>query len=320
MRKKQFDIPILFIIFRRKDTALQVIDAIAKVKPKKLYISQDGPRNENEKKEVLETRKAVLSRINWKCDLTLWTHKNNLGLKKHIPQAFDRVFKREKWCIYLEDDTLPSEDFFYFERELLKRYEKDKRIFSINGTNFYPDKVRSKHSYYLSKMGDIWGFGLWRRSWKLYSSNMDDFGIISKTESYKNYFFSKRYRFYLETFWNAIIKGRLDSWAMQLVYAAVKNNMFFITPSVNLVNNLGYSKRSTNISIQKYYCDFGNLFSIDSSIKTGYYKQYDNMYFENMIKGGWLRLFSIRLYLWLPDFFKSLIKQLWAKLFFEIII
>ena len=38
MKNDYFDVPILFVIFRRKKTALQVIDAISKVKPKKLYI------------------------------------------------------------------------------------------------------------------------------------------------------------------------------------------------------------------------------------------------------------------------------------------
>jgi len=194
---EKFDVPILFIIFRRKDTTLQVIDAIAKVKPEKLYISQDGPRSKEEKKGVLETRKAVLSRINWDCKLTFWEHKKNLGLKKHIPEAFDRFFEKEEHGIYLEDDTLPCEDFFYFQRELLEKYKDDRRMFSINRTNFYPELVRSKESYYLSKIGDIWGFGLWRRSWKIYDSNLSDFPNIRNSDTYKNYFYYSNFLSFL---------------------------------------------------------------------------------------------------------------------------
>jgi len=157
---KRFDVPILFIIFRRKDTALQVIDAIAKVKPEKLYISQDEPRNEKEKKEVLETRKAVLSRINWDCKLTFWKHSKNLGLRKHIPQAFDRFFEKEEYGIYLEDDTLPNEDFFYFQRELLKKYKDNDNIFFIKSTNFYPNIMKSQYSYYLTQLGSVWDMGI----------------------------------------------------------------------------------------------------------------------------------------------------------------
>jgi hypothetical protein len=299
MKNKSFNVPILFIIFRRKDAALQVIDAISKVKPKKLYISQDGPRNKKEEAEVVETRETVLSKINWKCDLTVWTHDKNLGLKKHIPEALNKFFKKEKMGIYLEDDTLPSKEFFYFEEELLEKYKDDKNIFSISGTNFYPRLVNSKDSYYLSKIGDIWGFGLWRRSWKLYNSEMNDLDKVSKTQEYKNYFFSPQYRFYLETFWKAIKSGKLKSWAMQLVYAAVKNNMYFITPSVNLVNNIGVNKKASNASLQSYYQDYGNPFPIKHLNKLKYHREYDVDYFKKMLSGGWLRLILIKIYLFL---------------------
>lgn len=299
--------PVLFIIFRRKDTALRVIDAIAKVKPRKLYISQDGPRNSEEEKQVIETRESVISKINWDCDLTVWNHDKNLGLKKHIPEAFDKFFEKEEMGIYLEDDTLPCKGFFYFEQELLEKYKNDKRIFSINGTNFYPEKVRSKDSYYLSKIGDIWGFGLWKRSWKLYSSDLGDFDKISKTEEYKKYFFSNKYRFYLETFWNAIKSGKLDSWAMQLVYTAVKNNMYFISPSVNLVNNIGENKSASNISLQKYDKSYGEIFPLQYPKKLTYDMKYDQIYFNNMLKGGWVRLRAIKSYLYLPIRIKKMI-------------
>ena len=37
-----FNTPILLIIFKRKDTALKVLETIKEVKPKKLYIAADG--------------------------------------------------------------------------------------------------------------------------------------------------------------------------------------------------------------------------------------------------------------------------------------
>ena len=150
--RNQFDVPILLILFARKATALRVIDAIAKVKPKRLYISQDGPRNKKEEAIILDVRKAVLSKINWDCDLTVWTHDNNLGLRKHVPEAFDKFFVKEEYGIYLEDDTLPSSDFFYFQEKMLMKYENDSRVFYIEGTNLYPNLMRSKDSYFLTQL------------------------------------------------------------------------------------------------------------------------------------------------------------------------
>jgi len=306
---KKFNVPILFIIFRRKDTALQVIGAISKVRPEKLYISQDGPRNREEEKEVLETRQAVLSRINWDCKLTFWKHKKNLGLKKHIPEAFDKFFEREEYGVYLEDDTLPCEDFFYFQRELLRKYKDDKRIFSINGTNFYPELIKSKDSYYLSKIGSVWGMGLWRRSWKLFDVGLSGFPDIKDNDNYKNYFFSAQYRFYLETFWEAIKQGKLNSWAMQIVFSAVKNGMYFIAPKCNLVNNIGANNRASNISLQSYYSEYGTITPVKHPRRLSYDKEKDLVYFSEMMKGGWLRLILIRFYLNLPLSFKLFVNK-----------
>lgn len=309
-----FKTPVLFIIFRRKNTALKVIDTIAKVKPERLYISQDGPKNSNQVKDIQDTLEAVLSKITWKCDLTVWTHDENLGLKKHIPEAFNKFFDKEEVGIYLEDDTLPSRDFFYFEQELLEKYKNDEKIFSINGTNFYPGKIKAKDPYYLSKIGDIWGFGLWRRSWKLYNSEMNDFDKVSKGQEYKNYFFNKKYKFYLETFWRAIRAGKLDSWAMQLVYAATKNNMFFITPSVNMVNNIGRGRSASNASIQEYYQEYSNPFPLVHPRDLEYLKKNDINYFQNMLPGGWLRLLLIKIYLFLPLGLKTIINKLFKNI------
>jgi hypothetical protein len=305
MKSTNIEIPILFIIFRRKESAIQVINEISKVKPKKLYISQDGPRNDEDRIQIAETRKAVLSKINWDCKLTLWTHKTNLGPKAQIPQALDRLFKEEEWGIYLEDDTLPSENFFYFQQDLLRKYKDDKRVFSINGTNFYPDLIKPEYSYYPTRIGEIWGFGLWKRSWKLYKSNIKDLEKVAQMDTYKSYFFSNKYRFYLEGFWKAIINGKLNSWAMQLVYAAAKNNMYFLAPSVNLVNNIGDINSATHVSLQKYTKDFGNPYPLKHPNELKYNKNYDKKYFDQMLKGGWLRIMLIRTYLLLPDFLKK---------------
>lgn len=315
MRKtvKKIDTPILFVIYKRKDTALRVLEAISKVKPNKLYISQDGPKDKNQKLIVKETLEEVVANVNWDCNLVVWTHDKNLGLKKHISEAFDRFFEKEEMGIYLEDDTLPSEDFFYFEQELLRQYKDDKRIFSINGTNFYPSETKVEGSYYLSKIGDIWGFGLWKRSWELYRSNMDDYDLVSKTANYNNYFFNRKYKFYLEMFWKAILLGKLDSWAMQLVYSAVKNNMFFIAPKVNMVNNIGSNRSASNVSVQEYYAPYTTPFPLIHPKQLKYFESNDTVYFDNMLKGGWGRLILIKLFLDLPLKTKKMLGNLVNK-------
>ncbi|MCM8831997.1 MAG: nucleotide-diphospho-sugar transferase [Candidatus Omnitrophica bacterium] len=305
-----FDVPILFIIFRRKDTALKVIDAIAKVKPKKLYISQDGPRNENEKGEILAVREAVLSRINWSCDLKFWCHKKNLAIA-HQYQALKCFLEEEEYGIYLEDDTVPSVDFFYFQKELLNKYKNDNRIFLINGTNLFHHKVNAPYSYYLSRICSAWGFGIWRRSFKHYDYFMRDLSDLEKDKNFNKFFFSKKFRFYLFLYWTAIKKGKLKAFDFQFYYAAAKSGMQFIMPSKNLVKNIGFvSDEGSHPFLVNYSMNFGRVIPIKHPSCLDYKPEIDRVYFDNLMRGGWLRLFLISIYIFMPDFIKLIIERI----------
>ena len=66
-----YKIPVLFVIFKRKDTSLKSFEQIKKVRPEHLYIACDGPRPhvEGEADMVEATRKAVLDAIDWECEV-----------------------------------------------------------------------------------------------------------------------------------------------------------------------------------------------------------------------------------------------------------
>lgn len=313
MKSKVFDVPVLLIIFRRKDTALQVINVISRVKPKNLYISQDGPRNKEEVEEVLEVRRAVLSKINWDCNLKTSFHKTNLGLKKHIPGALDWFLKDNEYGIYLEDDTLPCDNFFYFQRKMLEKYKDDKRIFSINGTNFYPKTIDGGYSYYLSQIGSVWGMGIWRRSWKLYSSDVNDLGTLD-FNLYKDFVFNKKYYSYLKFFLELIKNGKLDTWDYQLAYIPIKNRMYFISPLTNLVKNIGINNEGTNLFLQNYSFDSNE--SNNKKIFTkypahlSYIAERDKIYFDNFYKYFYARIALSFLFYLLPVKSRVLIKKI----------
>ena len=50
---ERFNIPVALFIFKRRNTLKSIIERISTVKPTKIYIIADGPRNEDEKEEVL---------------------------------------------------------------------------------------------------------------------------------------------------------------------------------------------------------------------------------------------------------------------------
>jgi len=44
MQKSFFNVPVLFIVFKRPGHTQRVFNEIKKIKPEKLYIAADGPR------------------------------------------------------------------------------------------------------------------------------------------------------------------------------------------------------------------------------------------------------------------------------------
>lgn len=304
-----FNIPIIFIFFKRKDTTLKVFEVIRKIKPKKIYLFQYGPRNEEEKEKILDVRKGVLSKIDWECNLKTNFQEKNLGLIDHIPFALDKFFKENEYGIYLEDDTLPSLNFFKFQKELLPKYKNDNRIFCINGTNFFPNKLKTKDFYFLSQIPNIWGCGLYKRSWELYEKYPKNFEKILNSKNIKDYIFSEKFKYYTETYISAINKGKLNTWDIQIVFTMIKNRMYAITPSTNLINNIGFlSKEATNKFISNYYYPFEKKLSIKHPKKLIYKKENDIIYFNNLLQGGWLRLIAIRIYLFSPKILKKIIE------------
>lgn len=90
-----FDIPIILIFYKRK-TVLDVLEKIRKIKPKILYLFQEGPKNDEEKLKIIEVRKEVLKKIDWNCNLNTFFQEKNLGLINHIPLALDTFFRERE--------------------------------------------------------------------------------------------------------------------------------------------------------------------------------------------------------------------------------
>ena len=62
------NIPVLLLIYNRPEYTKKNIANLRKIKPKKIYIFCDGPKNERDKSLCLKTIKET-EKINWKCTI-----------------------------------------------------------------------------------------------------------------------------------------------------------------------------------------------------------------------------------------------------------
>lgn len=238
-----FNTPILFIIFKRKDTALKVLETIRNVKPKKLYIAADGWRNEEEKIKCVNTREAVLNNIDWDCEVKTLFQDKNLGCCIGVSTAITWFFDNEEQGIILEDDIIAENSFFYYCEKLLDYYKDNEQIMHITGDSPLERKV-GEASYYFATVQHCWGWASWRRAWKHYDHTM-------KTISYKDTkkTLKKRYKdFNIRDYWQNWFYRTADinTWDYQWTYCIISKDGICINPNVNLISNIGFGEDSTH--------------------------------------------------------------------------
>ena len=167
------EIPVLVSIFNRPDKIRAVISNLRQVKPKRLFISADGPRpGKPEDKGLCEAARQTATAIDWDCDLRTRFLDRNIGVDAGVASAIQWFFEQVEYGIILEDDCLVHPDFFRFCGELLVRYSDDLRIMQISSLSPYPQREHP-YDYHFSRMFRCsGGWATWRRAWKLYSSDM----------------------------------------------------------------------------------------------------------------------------------------------------
>lgn len=248
-RNKSFQTPILFIVFNRPDVTKKVLDRIREMRPAKLYIAADGPRQDNTAdEEKCRQVRTLFTAIDWPCRVKKLFRDTNLGCKKAVSSAIDWFFSQEEEGIILEDDCLPIPAFFHFCRELLLRYRDDPRVMQICGFNPLKN-IHIEEDYFFSKYGPVWGWASWRRAWDQYDVNIQSWPTIRDRGLYKAFCATKREALWRRDLFDRLQSGELDTWDFQWVYAKLLLDGLSIVPTKNMVTNIGFGKDATHTFI-----------------------------------------------------------------------
>jgi len=244
----ELETPILFVFFRRPDTAIRVFREIRKARPKKLFLAADGPREHlpNEARLCEQTRKDIESLIDWPCDVHRLYQEKNLGCREAVSSAIDWFFDNVEEGIILEDDTLPSPSFFRFAETMLERYRGDARVMHVSGNNHQHGRIRGDGAYYASRFAHSWGWATWRRAWNLYDREMsgfprnwDEIASLCNLPSR------------IKDWWNMALKntrdGVVNTWDFQWHYTVMKHEGICLLPNRNLVENVGVGEAATHM-------------------------------------------------------------------------
>ncbi len=246
----QFEKPILLVTFNRPDTTKKVLEAIANVQPKKLYVFSDAPREGNENDTVMVGAvRNLFMNLNWEVELHTKFENRNLGCAKGVSSAISWIFETEKQAIILEDDCLPNNAFFDFCSQMLDRYENSDQVMHISGSR-WNEEFKTGDSYLFSSIGHIWGWATWKRAWDKYDYNMADWGkhipkikIALQKPLYVG--------FWKELFQEVAVSNKKHTWDYQWQYTLFKEKGLAVVPDVNMILNIGPDGVHSNSSKQQ---------------------------------------------------------------------
>jgi len=286
--------PVLFMVFNRPEKTALVWERIRAAKPKKLYISSDGPRITHpvDSQKIGEVRN-IITNVDWECDAKYLFHEQNLGCALAGKTAFDWVFSQESEMIELEDDVLPTKSFFWFVQEMLEKYKNDNRIAYVCTENY---GIKSGDStYFFTQFGTSGGWATWKRVYDLWEYKLDSLEETVNTPEFRNTFLSKfQYDYWKRQFfrWKYIGGNTYD---LQSVYLGHKYNLLNIVPNINLNTNIGWDgeakDRDTVAVDDPIALKFGNRpsFELDTIIHPSELKSADyeigNLWFKYHFQG-----------------------------------
>ena len=234
-----FEVPVGFIVYKRLDVTKRSFAAIRELKPAKLYIISDGPREKKDAKAVKEVRDYIDSHIDWDCELHRSYAGKNMGLRYRMPSGMAWVFETEDRAIFVEDDIEASQNFFYFCRDMLMHYEKDERIGMITGSNLYPEEpCFGDGDICFSSYATIWGWATWKRAWQLYDVNIRRWPELKKKKAFRKIMTKNTWNFFSIVF-DDLQYHWYRTWGYQWNFMMWANDKLGIVPKYNLIRNIG---------------------------------------------------------------------------------
>ena len=236
--------PVVVFLYRRPAHVNELLVRLQLVRPARIWLVADGPKDTTEKSLCEQARQAAQGGISWPCKIERFYADTNLGLKKRIETGLDQVFEREEEAIILEEDCHPTPNFFLFCEAMLKKYRNEPKVGAISGNCFLPKKQLVATDYYFSRYVHIWGWSTWARAWRAYDRSR----WAWPKQGFRNLFPNAEKT--EEAYWNRIFgrmaSGELSTWDYSWISWFWMQGWVSITPAQNLVRNVGFGPDATN--------------------------------------------------------------------------
>ncbi|HCJ07903.1 MAG TPA: hypothetical protein DHV96_05940 [Lachnospiraceae bacterium] len=182
-------------------------------------------------------------------------------------KCYEFVWEKADYCIFLEDDIVPTVSYFEFCAELLEKYRYDTRICSISGNNQLESWDKCPYDYFFSKEGSISGYATWKRCFEMFydfSFAEDDYSyniFRNNLKLYKNKCLMKQ----TEAFINyGVYEGHVDGSEYWLSHACYGQSQVHIVSKKNMIRNIGFEASEHIDSANRIPNGISKLFDLNT--------------------------------------------------------
>lgn len=256
--------PVLLIGYQRVDTVIKILDAALSIGASQVFVSIDSPKNDDSSaRENYKKLKETVDFYRGKFpELKSRFLTSNLGCSLHVLSSIDWAFESVDELIILEDDCIPSQEFFAFVNDGLDIMKRQPEIALVCGTQQVPSNLLS-NIYYKSKYSMTWGWATTKTSWAEIKSGMKEAGRKINI----NLFELNAETIYWQEGARRAYEGFVDVWDTPLVHYLHSNGKFALLPPVNLVMNVGNDSAATHMRGERKWLfrETGNYVSQRSS-------------------------------------------------------
>ena len=234
------------VAYLRPESLKLILETAHKSGIRNFFVSIDFPRDPSA--ENLELSSQVLRvatdfELGSEAKVTTALRDKNVGCTPAVLSSCDWAFSQSENLIILEDDCIPTSDFFDFCRTSLSAIKEDPRIWLAGGSQFAPLDLINE-PWLLSKYPLTWGWCTTSINWTLIRNSLSTpKGKLTRVNSPELSLHERQY-------WNAGAKrafsGISDAWDTPLVQQMMLNKALAILPKLPLISNVGNDPVATH--------------------------------------------------------------------------
>lgn len=231
------------IAFRRPKETKDLLDILASVPDLSVTVFVDKANADSDlryRRDVMEVVRNSRARIS-----EVLEPSGPLGCRRAVESAVNSFLNQYGSGLILEDDLVPSLDFFKFGFWALDEFANTNAMM-VSGRNELTTGTALRQGFEITT-GGTWGWGTWLSSWEKYDpaisaptlETMSDLSSWLKNNDRLTWEF-------LVAGLGSVNRGKIDTWDFQWAMSRLQNNGVSVNAPFNLVENVGNSAQSTH--------------------------------------------------------------------------